>query len=109
MTKTDFFSQLQTLSLEQLSVVHKNILNKIKMVRKEEKQQQLDFLNVQKAEEKEKQENAKKSHSSSQETTFQASHLKPQPKMPASNLNIRTMADNLDLDLSGIMREISKR
>ncbi len=97
MTRTDFFTQLQTLSLEQLSIVHDNVLKKIQQVRSEakrqkQKQRELDFQSTQ------------KTSSSEQNTTPKA-----QPKMPNSNLNIKTMADNLDLDLTSIMREISKR
>jgi hypothetical protein len=95
MTKADFFSLLQTLSIEQLSIVHDNVLKKIQQIRSEvklQKQQELDFRNTQKA-----------------QTPSQSSSPKAQPKMPSSNLNIKTMADNLDLDLTSIMREISKR
>ena len=95
MTRTDFFSLLQTLSLEQLSIVHDNVLKKIQKIRAEaerQKQQELDF------------NNANKALSPSQDLTQKA-----QPKVPSNNLNIETMADNLDLDLTNIMREISKR
>lgn len=92
MTKADFFSQLQTLSIEQLSIVHENVLKKIQRVRSEAKQQTLKLEQTDQEPEKTKE-----------------GTVKGQPKMPVGNLNIKTMADNLDLDLSSIMREIAKR
>lgn len=88
MTENDFFCHLRQLSVAQLSEFHKHVLEKIQDIQAHRKA-------ALKADEKAEKANALAAQS--------------QPKVPSNHLNLDAMADNLDLDLSAIMREIAKR
>lgn len=85
MTENEFFTLLNTLPLEKIEQIHTKILLRIKA---KEQAQQL-------AQEKQaKRPNKKRSGTQG---------------FPTSYSDVNQMADNIGLDLSSLMREISKR
>jgi len=78
MTQTDFFNQLQQLSLNELDKIYNDVLTLAKQ--KKEK-----MLNHEKR------------------------NIFALPKVQTSSQKAVDLADQLDLDISGLMREISKK
>jgi len=78
MTQTDFFNQLQQLSLNELDKIYNDVLTLAKQ--KKEK-----MLNHEKR------------------------NIFALPKVQTSSQKVVDLADQLDLDISGLMREISKK
>jgi hypothetical protein len=95
MTEIEFFKQLQHLTVKQLATVHHKLLLLIK--RNNDKQQALL-------------KNAELERKAREEKTSQAKHTgNGLPKLPTNTKNVDDMADMLDLDISSLVREISKR
>lgn len=92
MTEKEFFFQLQNLSIAQLNTVHNSLLLRI--------EQQLA---IRKKVVVAAQEFAKNKPNT---RTVQSKSL---PKPPQYNISIGDIADKLELDISNLMREISKR
>ncbi|MFT5707785.1 MAG: hypothetical protein ACI9ES_002085 [Oceanospirillaceae bacterium] len=103
MTESEFFSQLQSLSLAQLSKFHEKVILKIQKIKTISREKE-HALKLKKEQERAAQLALQLSNSN--DTSTKKGVL---PKIPSNNFNVKTMAESLDLDLSSIMREISKR
>jgi hypothetical protein len=95
MTEIEFFKQLQHLTVKQLATVH----NKLLLIIKRNKEKQQVLL-----------KNAELERKAREEKISRAKHARNGlPKLPTNTKNVDDMADMLDLDISSLVREISKR
>ena len=90
MSENEFFTYLENLSMDQLDNVQQQIMQKIS-------QQQAVLL---------LQKNARQLAKTKSRPHQTGAML---PKIPSNNANIKEMANSLDIDISMLMREISKR